>query len=65
MYTLAELEALLCVGQADDLKIEEPLCRVWLSRGTVADGEPCNNKVTIEVREGDRWVEVSTFEAKT
>ena len=65
-HTLAELEALqtLCVGQADDLKIEEPDRRVWLARTGIADGEPCDHKVTIEVRDHDgRWHEAVTYEA--
>ena len=50
IYTLAELEALptLSVAQCDDLKIETEDTRVWLSRLGVEDGEPYNNKVTIE-----------------
>ncbi len=40
-YDPEELEALptLCVGQADDLKIDTGEERVWLSRMTPADGE--------------------------
>jgi hypothetical protein len=58
MYTLTELEALptLMVGQTDDLKIETPTHRVWLSRMTVADGMPYPNQVTEEYRNpGEHW----------
>lgn len=65
-YTLAELEArpTLSVGQADDLKIEVPgKLRVWLSRCSVEDGKPFNNKVTEEVWDGERWRVVREYEA--
>ncbi len=54
IYTLAELEALptLSQGHTDDLKVETENTRVWLSRMTVEDGEPYNNKVTIEKLKG-------------
>lgn len=54
IYTLSELEILptLATGQADDLKIEKENRRVWLSRCTVEDGEPYNNKVTVEKLKG-------------
>lgn len=56
-YTLTELEALptLSTSQADDLKIDDGQTRVWLSRTTVADGEPYDNKVTIERLVNGRW----------
>ena len=40
-HTIEELEALptLCVGQADDLKIDTGEERVWLSRCGPEDGE--------------------------
>lgn len=73
-YTLAELEALptLAVGQADDLKIETESVRVWLSRCTIEDGEPYNNKVTVEKLEEDhrpnahfraRWIVKEEYKA--
>jgi hypothetical protein len=64
-YSLAELESLptLCVGQADDLKIDTPIRQVWLSRCGIADGEPCENKVTVMVRRNDRWEEKEWYEA--
>lgn len=64
-YGLAELQRLptLSTGQADDLKIDDEETRVWLSRCTVADGEPYNNKVTIERLTDGRWVVADTYEA--
>lgn len=71
-HTLEQLEALptRSQGQADDLKVEDarneqgrPTRRVWLSRCTVEDGEPCNNKVTVERLEGGAWIEAAIFEA--
>jgi len=63
---LAYLKSLptLTTGQADDLKIEEEYTRVWLSRCTVLDGEPYNNKVTVERLINGRWIESKTFQAK-
>lgn len=71
-HTAAELRKLptLCVGQADDLKIERladdlsPGYRVWLSRCTVADGEPVDNKVTIERQEArsGKWYTSQWYE---
>ena len=65
VYSLSELEALptLTVGQADDLKIDSGTTRIWLSRCTVEDGEPCDNKVTIEEYVDGRWIEVGWYEA--
>ena len=65
-YTLAELEAMptLSTGHTDDLKVDTGRTRVWLSRCTVADGEPYNNKVAIERLKGGRWVETSTYQAR-
>lgn len=64
-YTLKELKALptLTTGQADNLKIETENTRVWLSRCTVEDGEPYNNKVTVEQYINDKWQIVDTYEA--
>lgn len=65
-YSLRELKSLptLTVGQADNLKIETATERVWLSRCSIEDGEPFNNKVTIERFNGRRWYEAETYEAK-
>lgn len=46
-----ELAALptLRTAQMDNLKIDKPgLLRVWVSRGTKADGEHCDRHVTVE-----------------
>jgi hypothetical protein len=50
-----------CVGQADDLKVESGDTRVWLSRCTKADGEPYNNKVSIEKLINGRWEIVEEY----
>jgi hypothetical protein len=65
VYSLDELEAMetLAVGQADDLKVDLGEVRIWLSRCGIEDGEPCNNKVTIEEYDGQRWNEVGWYEA--
>lgn len=67
-YTLAELKALptISTGQADDLKIDTGDVRVWLSRCSVEDGEPFNNKVTVEVYNArlKKWLEARKYEAK-
>jgi hypothetical protein len=62
---LAELEAMptLSQGQADDLKIDTGDQRVWLSRMTAEDGEPYDNRVTIERFVDGSWVEVEYFQA--
>ena len=64
-YTLKQLKALpiLATGQADDLKIETSDTRVWLSRCTVEDGEPYNNKATVEKLIDGRWDIVETYQA--
>jgi hypothetical protein len=65
VYTLAQLEAMptLHQGQADDCKVVTPTINVWLSRCDIYDGEPCNNKVTIEELQDGCWVEVCWYEA--
>jgi hypothetical protein len=54
----------LCTGQADDLKIDTGRMRVWLSRCSVEDGEPYDNKITVERLRNGRWEEVETFQAE-
>lgn len=59
-FSLDYLESLptIAQGQADDLKIDTGSMRVWLSRCTMADGEPFDNKVTIEhLKEGGFVIE--------
>ncbi len=62
---LAALEAMptLSVGQADNLKIDTGDTRVWLSRCTVEDGEPCDNKVTVEGLVDGRWTDTAYYQA--
>ncbi len=65
-WSLKELEALPTIssGHFDDLKFENPIIRVWLSRMTIADGMPYNNQVTVErLREGI-WKTVATYPAR-
>jgi hypothetical protein len=64
--SLDELEALPVIsqGQADDLLIESDTERVWLSRCGMEDGEPWNNKVTVERLIAGRWIEVEWYEAR-
>lgn len=50
-YPMArELEDMpvLCEGQSDNQHIDDGNVRYWLSRCSIEDGEPCNNKVTVE-----------------
>lgn len=63
--SLEELEELpvLCQGQADDLLIESDTERVWLSRCSTLDGEPWDNKVTVERLIAGSWIEVELWEA--
>jgi len=69
-YTLEELEEeeTISEGQADDLKIEKEVygtkTRIWLSRCDIYDGEPFNNKVTVEKYIDGRWIEVAIYEAE-
>lgn len=55
----------MAVGQTDDLKIDDGKKRVWLSRCSVEDGEPYNDKVTVEVvGKNGRWVNDYTYQAR-
>lgn len=62
-YTKEELKAMPTIhsGQYDNLKIETPTMRVWLSRMTVADGMPYNNQVTVEKLIDGCWVTVEEY----
>jgi NAD(P)H-flavin reductase len=64
-YSLQELEnrPTLRVGQYANLKVDNSKRRVWLSRMSVEDGEPFNNKVTVERLIEGRWIEVESYEA--
>lgn len=65
---LPKLQAMptLHVGHTDDLKIETPTKRIWLSRLTIEDGMPYNNQVTEEKLHAvtGSWVTVKQYEAK-
>ncbi len=62
-YTATELENMptLIVSQADDLKVDTGKVRVWLARTTVADGEPYDNKITVEALENGRWEVIEEY----
>ena len=64
-YTLAELESMetLCVGQADDLKVEEDGKRIWLCRCGIADGMDYDNMVSVEEYINNSWIITRTYEA--
>lgn len=65
IFTLKSLadSPTLCVGQADNLKIDNGQTRVWLCRCGVADGMPYENQVTVERLQNGRWITTQTFEA--
>lgn len=64
-YSLKELQAMPTIeqGHFDNLKVQTDTTKVWLSRCTVADGEPYNNKVTIEKLVRGAWTDVETYQA--
>lgn len=67
-----EEHPVIAQGQADDLHIENvngesPTfegVRIWLSRTGVADGEPYENTVTIEVKDygSNNWQELYVYD---
>ena len=65
-YKVGELEdrETLAVGQTDDLKIDTGDTRVWVARTTVEDGEPYNNRVSVEKfnQKSGRWEIVDEHE---
>lgn len=63
-YTAKELSALptLSVGQAEDLKVDTGNTRVWLARTGTADGEPYENKISVEKLKNGRWEVVDEYE---
>jgi len=50
MIPVAELKALQTIqsGHFDDLKLERDGVRWWISRCGIADGQPCDEMVTVE-----------------
>jgi hypothetical protein len=65
-YTLDELEEMPTIyeGHTADLKIETEDERVWLERVGVADGEWCNDKVTVEFFLNGKWETVLEYAAE-
>ena len=63
-YSARELEAMptLATGQADDLKVQTEEYQVWLSRTGKADGEPYDNKITVERLVDGKWITVRTYQ---
>ncbi|MGB8686066.1 MAG: hypothetical protein WCD53_01810 [Microcoleus sp.] len=63
--TLSELKNLttLYSGQFGDLKIETDNTRVWLARTSIEDGEPYDNKVTIEKFIDGTWIIIEEYQA--
>jgi hypothetical protein len=49
-------------GQADDCHFDDGERRIWLSRTGIADGEPFENTVTVEVNRGGSWVSVAKYD---
>lgn len=51
-------------GWTCDLKIDDPDLgvRVWLARTGLADGEPFENKVTVEILRDGRWIEGAIYD---
>jgi hypothetical protein len=65
-FSLDELEALptIAQGQADNLKIDTGIERIWLCRCGVEDGMPYDNAVTLERLEDGAWVFVEMCPAR-
>lgn len=63
-YTASELDDMETIhsGQYDNLKIDTGAKRVWLSRLTVADGQPYDNQITVERLVDGRWVTAEEYE---
>ena len=63
-FTAAYLHTLptLNSGHFDNLKIDDGDVRVWLSRCSTADGEPYDNKITIERLVEGKWRVQSVYE---
>ena len=64
-FTLKEIEAMETIssGHTDDLKVENGVTRVWLSRMTMADGMEYDNQVTVERLENGKWSTIKEYEA--
>jgi hypothetical protein len=68
-YSAAELEKMKTIseGHMEDLKIQTPHTRLWLSRMTKEDGAPYDNQVTVEARQAPgkspEWKTIATYKA--
>lgn len=64
-FTLSALQAMptLDSGHFDNLKIDGPYTRVWLSHMTKADGMKYDNQVTVQRLKDGVWRDVSTYKA--
>lgn len=64
-FSLAELEIMptLSQGHMDDLKYDDGVYKVWLSRMTKEDGMPYDNQVTVEKYVNFKWVVHKTYQA--
>lgn len=63
-HTAGELRDMptLAVGQTDNLKIDNgDGWRVWLARTTVEDGEPYDDRISVEHYDGQRWETVNDY----
>ena len=69
-WTWAELEdePTLSQGQTDDLKLETQIdgtyVRVWLARTGVEDGEPYDNRISVETLQDGSWRVVHEYPGK-
>ena len=71
-YTLEEIENMTTLEQSqfDDLKYQNDNYRIWLSRMTVADGQPYNNQITVEklvrtgITTGGKWKIIKQYEGR-
>lgn len=65
-YTLTELENMPTItqGQFSNMKYDDGETKILLSRCTIEDGEPYNNKVTVEKLINGNWTITETYQAK-
>ena len=64
--TAEELEAKPSLSEdyTSDMKIDDGEYRVHLERTGIADGEWCDNKVTVEQLQDGKWVIIDEYEGK-
>jgi len=62
-YTAKELKALSTIssGQFDNLKIDTGNIRVWICRCGRDDGMFCDDLITVEQLENNRWITISEY----